>query len=92
MANDTFHRPLGRKRWRSDTKRLRDKVNERVDALVNEVKAFHLPLIVENFKLVNPLEEMLMSERELLGSNRMLIHDPDADNEFAVVPIVRLWK
>ena len=61
---------------------LRAKMCEQVYALVNEVKAIRLPLIVEVLKLDTVLKESLVSNPELIVGNTSLV------DELAEVSIV----
>jgi hypothetical protein len=67
-------------------------VNERVNALADNVEAFGLLLIIEMLELHNPLEEKLVSEFELPVRDPTLVHDANGDNKLAVVQIISLWK
>jgi len=72
MTDDSFHRPLCRKRGRSNVKCLGDKVDQRVNALVNKVKACGLLLIVENLELHNPLEKIVEQAQFYSSSTAIL--------------------
>ena len=67
-------------------------MSERVNALPDEVETFRLPLVVQIFKLNHPLAKQLISELELQLGDIALINDPDANDQFAIMPIVFFWK
>ena len=67
-------------------------MDEGVDALLDEMEALDLLLIVEQLKLQDPLKKKSVSELELLGRDFTLVYNPDAYDEFTVVPVVRLWE
>ena len=78
--NNSFHRPLSQKRGRPNPGGFRTEMCKRVHTLPNEVQALDLPLIIQKFKLKDPLKKEFVGEEELLARDPVLVHDPDANN------------